>query len=323
LDVSAELQRRGYRGRVASIARLRYLEEEIATRRREGVFGEEFFEEYLSGFVFAPPEDMPGARSLIVVAVPDPPVRFTFMWKGRRFPLVVPPTYLRGREVDKRAENALMEILGPAGYRVPPATVPKKLLAVRSGLAAYGKNNVTYVPGMGSFFRLAAFFSDLPPPADDGWREPALLERCRECELCRRACPTGAIGADRFLLHAERCITFHNEQPPEVPFPAWLAPAWHDNCIVGCLRCQRACPENEKVRTWFEDAASFSAEETALLLRGVPLERLPAETAEKLNRTGLARFVEYLPRNLGVLVERKIGKHGQGRTPAEGFRHEE
>jgi len=244
---------------------------------------------------------------LIVVAVPHPPSRFTFNWRGRRFRFLVPPTYLRWRETDAEVERGLAEVLGPEGYRLAPAEVPTKLLAVRSGLAAYGKNNVAYVPGMGSFFRLAAFYSDLPCTEDD-WREPAMLERCRECDACLRACPAGAIAEDRFLLHAERCITFHNEQPGEVPFPAWLEPTWHD-CIVGCLRCQLACPENAEVRRLVEEGAAFSAEETELLVAGAPLERLPPGTAEKVERTNLAPFLSLLPRNLKVIFERGAGKN--------------
>jgi len=295
------LEKAGFRGRVVSAARVGDLQAEIEGRRREGSYDEAVYRTFLSHFSFDPPAEIPNASALIVVASPQPAVRFAFSYKGKRLRAVVPPTYFHG--IDDRVREVLAGALEPAGCRVVLAAVPKKLLAARAGLAAYGKNNVTYVPGLGSFYRLAAFYSDLPCP-DGKWGEPAMLERCRECDLCRRACPTEAIAADRFLLHAERCITFHNEQPPEVPFPAWLEPAWHDGCAVGCLRCQRACPENEGVRNWVEDAASFTDEETALLLEGVPLEALPAATAEKLHRTGLAGYAEYLPRNLGVLFER-------------------
>ncbi len=308
MNLYEELEKRGLRGRVVSASRVGDVLAEIEGRLRDGTYDEAVYKTYFADFTYGPPDEMPNAASLIIVASPQPVVRFTFLYKGKSFRLVVPPTYFHG--TDEAAREILAAALGPAGYRVILAAVPKKLLAARSGLAAYGKNNVAYVPGMGSFFRLSAFYSDLPPPAGEEWREPAALERCGECELCGRACPTGAIAPDRFLLHAERCITFHNEQPPEVPFPAWLEPAWHDNCVVGCLRCQRACPEDENVRGWVEDAASFSEEETALLLEGVPLEELPPATAEKLRRTGLADYAEYLPRNLGVLIERKTAQAG-------------
>lgn len=50
---------------------------------------------------------------------------------------------------------------------------------------------------------------------------------------CLIECPTGAIGKDRFLLHAERRLVFHNERPAGVPFPDWIDPAWH-NALFGC-----------------------------------------------------------------------------------------
>ncbi len=296
------LEERRYRGRVVSIERLHELQEEIETRHREGLLDEMFFRKYLADFVFNPPESLPEARSLIVVAVPDPQIRFTFTWNGKRIPLIVPPTYLHWRRTDQRAEDALVEILEPEGYRVAKAVLPKKLLAVRSGLAAYGKNNITYVPGMGSFHRLVVFYSDLPCQQDD-WREPKMMERCQKCFACLRHCPTAAITSERFLLHAERCITFHNEQPSDVPFPTWLDASWH-NCLVGCLHCQRVCPESKDFFDWVEEGAEFSSEETVLLVEGVPLDQLPAETIKKLEQSDLVGLLDVLPRNLKVLLER-------------------
>ena len=131
-----------------------------------------------------------------------------------------------------------------------------------------------------------------------------MLESCQNCSACLRHCPVGAITAERFLLHAERCITFHNEKPVDVPFPAWMDPAWH-NCLVGCLHCQRVCPENREVWPWVEEGAEFSQEETALLLEGLPFDQLPAATAEKLERLDLDAFVDILPRNLNALLRQR------------------
>jgi epoxyqueuosine reductase len=304
-----QLEARGYQGRVVTIQRLHDLQAEIETRYREGLLDETFFRKRLTQFVFSPPESLPEARSLIVVAVRDPQVRFTFTWQGKRIPLLVPPTYLHWRETDKRVEDTLAEILGPAGYRVAQGTMPKKLLAVRSGLAAYGKNNITYVEGMGSFHRLVAFYSDLPfdfaqdrPCPQDDWQELRMMERCQKCRACLLNCPSSAITSERFLLRAEKCITFHNEEPSDVPFPAWLDPSWH-NCLVGCLHCQRVCPENKEFLAWIEEGAEFSAEETTFLLEGVPLHQLPAATVAKLEQSDLADLADTLPRNLKVFFE--------------------
>ena len=296
------LEQRGYRGRVVSAHRLHDLQEGIETHHRQGLLDETFFQKHLTGFVFSPSDSLPEARSLIVVAVPDPQIRFTFTWNGKRIPLIVPPTYLHWQRTDQRAEDALVEILEPVSYRVAKATLPKKLLAVRSGLAAYGKNNITYVPGLGSFHRLVAFYSDLPCQQDD-WREPEMMERCEKCVACLRHCPTGAITSERFLLRAERCITFHNEQPSDVPFPTWFDASWH-NCLVGCFHCQSICPENRDFLAWVEDGAEFSSEETMLLVEGVPLAQLPAETIRKLEQSDMVGLLDSLPRNLKFLLER-------------------
>jgi epoxyqueuosine reductase len=301
-ELIQKLETRGYRAGVVCIKHLPQLREEIEDRYRQGLLDGAFYEERLTGFALTPPESLSRARSLIVVGVRDPHVRFTFSWQGLRIPLTVPPSYLHWRETDRAMADVLREILEPACHRVVPAAVPKKLLAARSGMAVYGRNNVTYVPGMGSYYRLAAFASDLPCE-QDAWQEHRMLERCEACRACLRGCPTGAISSERFLLHAERCLTFLNEKPPDEPFPAWVDSAWH-NCLVGCLHCQRVCPENRDVPTWVEEGAAFSERETAFLLEAAPVEALPTRLVEKLEQWDLIGLLDELPRNLRVLLER-------------------
>jgi epoxyqueuosine reductase len=303
-----QLEKRGYHGRVVSIRHLHDMREAIEGGYRQGFLDREFYQERLTGFVFEPPEDMPEARSLIVVTRRDPQVRFIFNWRGERIPLVVPPTYLHWQEKDEQVERILAELLEPQGYRVVQAVVPKKLLAVHSGLAAYGKNNITYVAGLGSFHRLVVFCSDLPCEQDE-WGELRMMERCEHCQACVRSCPTGAIVQERFMLRAERCITFWNEKPGQVDFPEWMEPSWH-NCLVGCMHCQRICPENMGRLSRYEEDVEFSAEETAVLLGGIPLAELPGMLVEKLERWDLLDLLDILPRNLKVLLE------GKGLQPA-------
>jgi epoxyqueuosine reductase len=104
------------------------------------------------------------------------------------------------------------------------------------------------------------------------------------------------------MLHAERCITFHNEKPSDVPFPAWIDPSWH-NCLVGCFHCQRVCPQNREFLHWVEEGVEFSQEETALLLQGVALEQLPLAMVKKLEQSDMVELLDVLPRNLSVLLE--------------------
>ena len=309
-ELFSQLEERGYKGRIVSVQHLGELQEGIEGHHRQGLFDEEFYQKWLAGFVFSPPDSLPGARSLIVVATPQPQFRVVFTWNGEKLPFLIPPTYVDYKETKERVKELLAGILGPAGYRVEQAKLPEKLLTVRSGLGAYGKNNICYVPGMGSFHEPVAFYSDLPC-REDNWQELQMMERCQNCSACLRHCPTGAIPStplragtsERFLLHAERCITFHNEKPGNIPFPTWLDPSWH-NCLVGCLHCQRVCPENKDFLERVEEGSEFSEEETALILEGVPFDQLPAETAALWERLGLSADYDIYPRNLGVLLRR-------------------
>jgi epoxyqueuosine reductase len=305
-ELIQHLEQAGYQARIVSTRRLADLRAGIAAPHKGGLLDPAFYEQRLATFTFQSLEALSEARSLIVVAMPQPSIRFTFGWAGAQRPVLVPPTYLHWQETDRRIQAALVEVLEPEGYHVARSSLPKKLLAARSGLAAYGRNNIAYIPGRGSYVRLAAFHSDLPCAHDD-WQEPRIMGRCQACRACAHACPTGAIPSDRFLLRAERCIVYHNEQPGDVPFPAWLDSAAH-NCLVGCMHCQNVCPVNREVVDWVKEGATFSELETALLLEGTPLDRLPEATARKLEQWDLVELYDLLPRNLRVL----LGQDTQG-----------
>jgi len=293
----------GFNARIVSIRRLGDLREELERLHREGQFDAAFYRARLAEFRFTPPDSMPGARSLIIVAFSDPLVRFTFHWRGVPVRVMVPPTYLHWIAKDQAVARILGELLAPAGYRVEQIRVPRKLLAVCSGLATYGRNNIAYVEGMGSFHRLAVLCSDLPCD-DDEWPGPRMMARCERCQACSRGCSAGAIDPNRFLIHAERCITFWNEEPPQVAFPGWMQQSWH-NCLVGCMHCQTVCPENRGRAERFQEGAEFSEDETALLLRGLPPTDLPHALAEKLRENDLLEVADLFPRNLGALLHAK------------------
>jgi epoxyqueuosine reductase len=296
----AQLEGQGLKGRAVPVHHLQDLQDEIRGRHAQGQFDDQFYHERLAFFSFSPPDDFPAAASLLVVAVPRPQCRIRFTWKGKTWELVLPPTYAGYSEVLRHMEDLLTGWLALEGAHVAPGRLPEKALAVRSGLAEYGRNNICYVPGMGSFFQPVAFYSDLPCP-EDPWCEPRMMDRCQECQACRLKCPTGAIPSDRFLLRAERCLVFHNERSADHPFPPWIDPEAH-NSVMGCMVCQQYCPEDKRFLEWFEDGEEFSAEETSLLLRGVSSDQLPAATRAKLERVDLLESLEILPRNLGVLL---------------------
>jgi hypothetical protein len=63
------------------------------------------------------------------------------------------------------------------------------------------------------------------------------------------------------------------------------------------------CPENKTKLDWFEDRAEFSEQETFLLLKGQPLDRLPKETASKIKSLQLSERFDLFCRNLSMIVQ--------------------
>ncbi len=297
-ELTHMLTQRGWSGRIVPLGRLADLAETIQGGHDRGLFDGTFYRELLSWFSFEPPQELPTARSMIIIAVPTPQMRVFFQWRGERRAVVVPPTYSSYTPRTERVREIVAAWLKPHGYHLAATKLPLKTLAVCSGLAEYGRNNICYVPGMGSFLQLVGAFSDLTC-TEDPWREPKGLDRCESCLACRKNCPTGAIADDRFLLHAESCLTRHNEKTGE--FADWIDPTWH-HCLVGCMRCQAICPENQPVREWYEDSVEFSEPETAALVESVPRNQLPAKTVAKLEALAIMEDHQLLCRNLSALM---------------------
>ena len=295
------IEERGWKGRIVAMDHLVDLRKAIRGRYEQGLLDAAFYSEQLGSFSFDPPAELAGARSMLVVAVPTAPMRVAFHWQGERVPVVVPPTYVSYTPRTDSVQAVLAGWLEKEGYGLARPRLPLKTLAVRSGLADYGRNNITYVPGMGSFHQLVGAFSDLPCDGDP-WTEPKALDRCDSCVACLLRCPTGAITDERFLIHAERCLTYHNEAARD--FADRIDPSWH-HCLIGCMRCQSVCPENRAVLDWFEDRAEFSEQETNLLVQRVPLDQLPAETAAKLKSLEISEDHVLLCRNLSMILGRE------------------
>jgi epoxyqueuosine reductase len=295
--ICSKLEGKGYRGTMLPIEHVAQLKYEIEECLSQKKIDAGLYEKYLSSFKFDATASLPKACSIIITAAPQPQRKVTFHFNGQTYPVIIPPTYYA--DTDKQIRKMLQNILDSNDYQLYPAALPLKLLAVCSGMAKYGKNNIAYVEGLGSFIRLKAFLSDMPTDRGE-WLEPQVMKECDRCKACLKECPTRAIVLDRFLIHAERCITFLNEWGEE--FPEWINPAWH-NSLVGCMKCQLVCPVNKRFIKWVEEGEAFSEAETELILDGVPLERIPSETAHKLNRGYMLDYLDVLPRNLRALLK--------------------
>lgn len=202
------LNEKGYQGIMIDCSHISEIQDRFHSMRHQDMFDHGFYEKELLGLEFDMVDRIPWLESIIIVAMPQPRYELTFWIEEKPFPAIIPPQYLASDELI--VKKRLAPWMAKQGYRMAQVELPMKHLAVHSGLAYYGRNNLAYIPGMGSFLRLMAFVTDLPCH-DDQWGERRLLDRCHNCTACQKCCPTKALDTDRFLLHAERCLTYHNE----------------------------------------------------------------------------------------------------------------
>jgi epoxyqueuosine reductase len=285
----------GYSGksRLIPIGNLESLRDELARFR---------LEEELNGFQkwilddmydFKIPEGI-SALSILIVAVPHPfYAHVELAFEGKKYPC------LSLVAADLEAARADVEAQLPEGRRVVPAgNLPLKRLAVQSGMAVYGRNNIGYIEGMGSSFSLMAFYTDLPCGGDP-LGEVRVATACTTCGHCLSRCPTGAIREGKFLIDNERCLSCLNEVAE--PFPSWLDPEVH-HTLYDCLRCQLGCPMNRDQERNVVGPIVFSESETEALLGGRSFEEYPPELARKATYLGLDKWAAGIPKNVKALL---------------------
>lgn len=297
----------GLRYRLVDAGLIAEMARSLAQLRDRGILPEEIHEEYSQSLACVSPEGMEVVRSLIVAAAPAPPFAVVFDLGGRQVEALIPPTYV-STETRTLTLDLLRGILEPAGYSVNRMALPAKLLAVRVGLAEYGRNGLAYVEGLGSFARLDVYATDagllageasVGHDAPERIPVPPRMRKCLSCAWCFHACPTGCIGSTGDRIDPLRCLTYMNEHEGE--WPSWLEPRAH-NCLVGCMVCQSGCRVNEGLTPPAILIATFDKEETDVILQDLPEDELPKGLREKLGSIDLAGYSTVLGRNLRALV---------------------
>ncbi len=245
LESNRSVDEPNYKYKILSVAHLPelhgYLEELKAKKK---ISDNKIFRSYIDSIKFEVPEDLPQAKSIIVLAIASKLGSINIHYNSKVLKAYIPHNY---HDVGPSLENLISliqkDIIKKPGYHLEPTRLHSKLLAVRSGLAKYGRNNISYVEEMGCFFNLFAFFTDYEFEQDD-WQEMEMLKFCKTCTLCLKNCPTGAIRESEMVIDAGKCITVYNEIPGEIP--KWIPKNGH-NSLIGCIKCQIKCPGNRKV----------------------------------------------------------------------------
>ena len=317
---------RGYGLAIAGAGVIEAVKKKLEERRSAGMIDPGFYEENLASFQFLEGIAVTERKCVVMVAVPCPIHVLPVTVGGRRIDALIPPTYVRYKATFAAVLGDMREnALGP-DVEAETLKVPLKSLAVHMGLVSYGRNNITYAPGLGSGYQLCGYVVGIGGaaagkcPTAEG-RE-TVLERCASCQACVKACPTGAIREDRFLISAERCFTLHSES--RKPIPAW-AKLPKTLCLIGCMACQQVCPENKGRLKTAPSGVEFTAEETeAVLEAGKRIEALdgsglkgaagPAvglqdiaawrSALAKSDGLGITEDLEVMGRNLGLFLKR-------------------
>jgi epoxyqueuosine reductase len=237
------------------------------------------------------PQDM---KSVIILAVSKTSyAKVSFMKNGKEYKAFSPTA--AGLE---EAMNKIVSFVKDAGYEIVPVFhLPLKRLAVQSGLAEYGRNNIAYVQGFGCNVVFAAFYTNIVCESDN-WRSAVVAKKCDSCDYCMKNCPTDAILADSFIINAKRCISFFHVSGEE--YPDWMPDTAHHS-LYYCLKCQVGCPMNEGLVSVIDVA--FDEKETELILAGKSFDEDISETFEK--KVKLLGFGQWhsVSRNLKVLLE--------------------
>lgn len=300
-EIKQEMKKKGIQIELVDIGCLNAVLSEVESLNYSGMLDTEIYS-ILKRYYTADVKEVPfEVKSVLIAASPCKQAKILFHYKDGQISAVIPPTYIEYARDASIIEDDLNRVLSEKNFHALLARdLPAKIIAARCGLSVYGRNNISYVPGMGSFALLSTYFSDLP--FEGGvWKEAGHMDQCGNCKICVACCPTGALSNDRYLIKAERCLTYLNEFTG-TDFPVWVKPE-DISCIIGCMHCQSHCPANRGFMDSMEVLAEFNEEETGLLMNDDRIDTLPDVMAEKLERLNLLCYTSILPRNIRALLK--------------------
>jgi epoxyqueuosine reductase len=192
-DIAEKAVQQGIRLRAAPIACLADIKEEMEKLKRKEKLNN--YQKWIVGsqYVLDTPSLDFEAQSFVIAVCELALANATFTYHGKKAHDI-----FEYPKVNMKEQITLL--FHNSGYQLKYVHwLPQKRLAVRTGLAEYGRNNICYAEDFGSLLQIAAFVTD-KPCGEYTWREVKNMDTCDSCGACVKSCPTGAILPNRFLL---------------------------------------------------------------------------------------------------------------------------
>jgi epoxyqueuosine reductase len=241
---------------------------------REGAAGEMHYMERGEEKRCDPQKILPGARSIVVVAlnyfqgraIRRSPASATLRRGKQTAAAGKIARYAWGHDYHSviaarlaKIDNFLREFGGNQKCYVDTGPILERDHAAEGGIGWHGKSTMLVDRRLGTWFFLGGMFTTLELPPDSP--QP---DRCGKCTRCIDACPTGAIIAPH-QLDARRCISYLTIELKGA-IPLEFRPLI-GNRIFGCDDCLDACPWNRFAEISRESAFAARKSITGMSLR--------------------------------------------------------
>ncbi len=202
----------------------------------ENEFEEQSIDKRINPFLY-----MPEGKTIISIAFPylkdldfNEKIHVSKYTLGRDYHAVT-------MEYMVRVSQFIESLGGKAMCFVDSNALPERYIATSSGVGFIGKNNTLITEKYGSYVFLGEIITDLIIEPDK-----PIKQKCGECEICLKACPTNSIakGQEGINNNANICLSYITQKKD-------IEDSWFDKLngrLFGCDTCQRACPYNQEIQ---------------------------------------------------------------------------